>query len=620
MDNPENDRRRLLLSGILGGSVLPILAELLGNLPSIAAQERVNPTITLVNTVSDLKALPENPGGVAFVLGYHVQGDGGGGLFLAERSTPSRGVDRGITLAGLAGLHWVRLSASDVPVNVKWFGARGDGIADDTEAIQAALDFLHVRNDLHSTSVVYCPPGTYRISRTIVLDSYRISLIAECYWDASSISSGAALQIISSVGSEPAYSYGRKGRIEGLRISGGKRRAKTIGIDFNSPTEFSNANMLLVRCAISGMGIGIRHANRAYNSTALQCEVFDCNVCVSCPTGFADYGERLSYLSCVLYNSTLAVEIANPYGAFFFTNCSFDYNAKLFSVILGQIICTSCHFESSAYRQSPIFVAPSDSNLVRVIGGYFSTQGVPGSQVPPYIVEVGAGSEVHFDSVSMGYTRTSSDSFWGGEGRCFVRNRWISYIHENPRQMHPNRSFLVDGSFEQSRIIDPIWINADTSMIIDRHTGSNIQLRISNEAAHSGKQSLKYSKVLGSGSLSSFILLLLSVDPHDRIGWTFWHRLGRRHPSANEKATLYYGLSWAKMLSLNPSRIPQFEYQVSFGSAPFEATSQWAQIASSTGREYITPPQWATHFLLEINGVSVNASDILFDDVQAWST
>lgn len=48
-------------------------------------------------------------------------------------------------------------------LNVKDFGAKGDGIADDTAAIQSALDMAK------KSTTVYFPAGVYNISRTLIL-------------------------------------------------------------------------------------------------------------------------------------------------------------------------------------------------------------------------------------------------------------------------------------------------------------------------------------------------------------------------------------------------------------------------------------------------------------------
>lgn len=53
-------------------------------------------------------------------------------------------------------------SMTDAPVNVRAFGARGNGVVDDTDAIQAAIDNGSAR-------VVLIPAGTYRITAPLVL-------------------------------------------------------------------------------------------------------------------------------------------------------------------------------------------------------------------------------------------------------------------------------------------------------------------------------------------------------------------------------------------------------------------------------------------------------------------
>ncbi len=65
----------------------------------------------------------------------------------------------------------------DDTVSVKAFGAIGDGLADDTDAIQRAIDSLYLNGTGHSAdeaqrAILYFPPGVYIVSDTIHLPPY----------------------------------------------------------------------------------------------------------------------------------------------------------------------------------------------------------------------------------------------------------------------------------------------------------------------------------------------------------------------------------------------------------------------------------------------------------------
>lgn len=54
----------------------------------------------------------------------------------------------------------------DNSVNIRFFGAKGDGVTDDTAAIQAAIDFAYN----HNLQTIFCPSGDYLTSSIIYLD------------------------------------------------------------------------------------------------------------------------------------------------------------------------------------------------------------------------------------------------------------------------------------------------------------------------------------------------------------------------------------------------------------------------------------------------------------------
>jgi len=119
----------------------------------------------VVENIAEMTALEiEEQNASVLVKGYYTAGDGGGGMFYWEKN--SRAIENGGTAfrndAGTSG-RFVRLYDIET-INVKWFGAKGDGQNDDTQAFIEALKILP---NLGGTVIV--PNGTYNISKTITV-------------------------------------------------------------------------------------------------------------------------------------------------------------------------------------------------------------------------------------------------------------------------------------------------------------------------------------------------------------------------------------------------------------------------------------------------------------------
>ena len=120
-----------------------------------AARAAAGGLIPSVATVAAMKALSgTNLTGYVQVAGYFTAGDGGGGLFrwVVADATADNG---GTVITPTAGGGRFR-RIHDGMVSVKWFGAVGDGVTNDTAAIQAAINSGARR--------IYFPAGTYLVT------------------------------------------------------------------------------------------------------------------------------------------------------------------------------------------------------------------------------------------------------------------------------------------------------------------------------------------------------------------------------------------------------------------------------------------------------------------------
>ena len=66
----------------------------------------------------------------------------------------------------------VRAASGITEANVVQFGAVGDGLTDDTDCIEQAL-----QNVTATGGILYFPPGMYAISRALVVSGNSISLV-----------------------------------------------------------------------------------------------------------------------------------------------------------------------------------------------------------------------------------------------------------------------------------------------------------------------------------------------------------------------------------------------------------------------------------------------------------
>lgn len=125
----------------------------------LALSKDLNLNVKWVDNVASLRSTQGSKAGTIAILGgYWDRGDGGGGLFYWDHTLVPADDNGGTVIAYCTGTEggWVRLYSG--PINVKWFGAKGDD-DDDSTAIRDALAAVPTDG-----AEIFFPPGTYVVA------------------------------------------------------------------------------------------------------------------------------------------------------------------------------------------------------------------------------------------------------------------------------------------------------------------------------------------------------------------------------------------------------------------------------------------------------------------------
>lgn len=195
-------------------------------------------------TLADARALAEPAdGSVLATAGRVATNDGGGGTWVWD-STSTDEDDGALTLAvsGVDNGRWKRVYTG--PIDVRWFGATGDGTTDDTDAINNAISAASAAGG----GTVYFPAGTYKVTvangRALVVYS-RITLRG----DSKGQSAGARIVVYGAgAGIQANVTSGitRDVVVSDLTIDqNGSRPSGSIGVDLTGCSYSS-----VVRCSL----------------------------------------------------------------------------------------------------------------------------------------------------------------------------------------------------------------------------------------------------------------------------------------------------------------------------------------------------------------------------------
>jgi hypothetical protein len=296
------------------------------------------PTLTI-----ETSPLLSNDGTLAFVRSGPSGSDVGGALVVAN------GIGR-----------TVAAKFSDI-VNVRDFGAVGNGLTNDNAAIAAAIA------SLPTGGTVYFPPGNYLTSAQFVLPRY-INLAGAGYHSTKiTVSGGSNCFVINSTSGD--------NKISGLELIGSGGGSKGVYIiDF---TGFTN----VYDCNINGFGLGIDVTSSSWTDV-VNCRISSNTIGVRISASGSEFTTTFSMRKCRVNNNTQYGFVNSSTGpkcsSFVFDTVNIEYNgsATYPQVDLGpvdNVLFSGCYFEHSGPSYATtISTVSANTDCVTISNCYFN--------------------------------------------------------------------------------------------------------------------------------------------------------------------------------------------------------------------------------------------------------
>lgn len=320
--------------------------------------------IRTFNSVEEMKASNTlKAGALVKTQGFYTADDGGGADYVVTDDIGEDEVDE-TSIIELNNNLYAKLLIKEF-LNVKWFGAYGDNIHDDSECINKVFSFLEktISNNKYENSYpVLFPKGEYKILHTVkLLYSCSTYLFNGSFINAEELEDDNAINFISVQGVEGELTH----TINGMYLKG-KNRGK-IGILMGGETRDMHASTFR-DCYIHGFEKGVycnnpnTYLNHFYNT------VFINNHYGFYFNNLSNSGEKISFVGCVFANNARGAYTSGNASDFYFINCSFDFNNVTYITQDGCPTCFfNCHIEYEDMTESQIQIA--GGAYVNIYGG-----------------------------------------------------------------------------------------------------------------------------------------------------------------------------------------------------------------------------------------------------------
>lgn len=268
-------------------------------------------------------------------------------------------------------------------VNVKSFGAVGDGVADDTNAIINAINFIkeNFNSNNNTPNTLYFPTGTYKISNTIEIPNIITlktngNVIIDTYFNG-----------ICFLFNNTNIQTNNNNHYIGEKINGNftfnnknTERGNTIAIqfqteeslsgveNFNSWNEYKNIN-------INNYHIGINLIMKnLFIKTFSNVIITKCDYGIYFNSQISNSGERITFEKLTIGDSDTGIYVKTSDLELNIINSSIDFTNKCITISDNGVIVklTNCHFEGIGYNNDNTPTDEQNPYLYKNNNSYYS--------------------------------------------------------------------------------------------------------------------------------------------------------------------------------------------------------------------------------------------------------
>lgn len=349
-------------------------------------------------------------------------------------------------------------------VNVKDYGALGDGSTDDSAAIQSAIDYA----ETFDVGVVYFPSSdnSYVCNSGLTLDINVVTLEGNgARFDFSGMTTGTAITPIQSSSSTFRNSRNTVHPIRNCYLIGPGVTVDVYAIIINDPSAtLILSSGLIENCSFVDFAHDISLQNGAFTWIFRHC-TFETITGGPATTASAEIlvssnaGERNIFEGCMWVHRNKCFLAQAADADTYFIGCSFDGNVTSINNVMdidaGSVHLMNCHIEQRSDTANWLNVAGATSRL-ELIGCEMLVQGAKANFSPFVSDSTAVNGGIVLQNFRYRQASTMIKPLIDGTGRIVVENISVIASQDRPR-ISSFSNYLAHGGFEDATDYTNEW-------------------------------------------------------------------------------------------------------------------------------------------------------------------